>query len=754
MIKYFNISFISLIVKFLFLIYILIFYIWFFKIKKFPRFKKILYFFFVNLFIGINFLIYIHINIQNHIENIKTGNFYKIPNITLIKNTDGNIVGRIGVENRQYESLNNIPNKILHTIISVEDESFFSNYGISFKNTIFNFFKAIFTNKKITGASTITQQLSRNLFLSKKISIIRKIKEMYLSFYLSFYYSKDQILEMYVNYIYFGDNCYGIKSSSKHFFHKNLQELNNEEIAFLVALVKGPSYYLKNLNLAIERKNYVLSRMLKTNIINEEEYNLSKNNPINLKNKQSLYNNETYFYVVEEIKEWMKDNNLDPEDGYIIEINIKDDLQKVSTGALQEVLNKAEDNMVWKGPIAPISKKPLKDFNYLKNNNNKVVYLDKNGHIWNDDFSGEISNKDYNKYINIISKFNKPMVVLIKEYNNEWYLKNPPKLNGCGVVINIHTGEILSTVGGRGYNYSFINGTTQVIKSPGSIGKIITTTAAFEAGFTPEYELPDIPIYVDNNGNIFFINEEEVNEYLEKEEALKIKVIKNYDKKYMGLMNLKTAMWQARNIPLILLIKELGINKVKNMAVEMGIVNSSTPFYLSSTLGSIYVNIRNMANGIASIGNGGYKLEKLHLVKKVIDLNGNIVYEMPEDLIEKRKKILTDNTVAYSNDIFNSVTKYGIKNKLNNINKKLCCKTGTAQGNREASFVVWDRNYLIYFMVYNMDPDENLINNDFLYELWGRDLPLNISKNILNYLNVFLEDALYLNSGKPQEENN
>ena len=209
MINYFNISFISISLKLIVLGYIILIYIWF-KNKKFTKKKKIIYFLGFHLFLGVNLLIYVHITIKNSIDDIKTGTFYKIPNITLIKNIDGNIIGRIGVENREYETLEHIPNNILQSIISVEDESFFDNYGVSFQHSIFTFFKALFTNKKITGASTITQQLSRNLFLSKKLSVIRKIKEVYLSLYLSFYFSKEHILEMYVNYIYFGDNCYGI----------------------------------------------------------------------------------------------------------------------------------------------------------------------------------------------------------------------------------------------------------------------------------------------------------------------------------------------------------------------------------------------------------------------------------------------------------------------------------------------------------------------------------------------------------------
>ena len=135
-------------------------------------------------------------SIKKELKIIRDGNFYKINNITIIRNQEGKIIGRIGIHNREYEQIKKIPKLILETFITVEDESFFNNYGINMQNTFLNVLKALFTTKKVLGASTITQQLARNLFLSNKISILRKLKEAFISLTLSYYLTKEEILEI------------------------------------------------------------------------------------------------------------------------------------------------------------------------------------------------------------------------------------------------------------------------------------------------------------------------------------------------------------------------------------------------------------------------------------------------------------------------------------------------------------------------------------------------------------------------------
>ena len=137
-----------------------------------------------------------------------------------------------------------------------------------------------------------------------------------------------------------------------------------------------------------------------------------------------------------------------------------------------------------------------------------------------------------------------------------------------------------------------------------------------------------------------------------------------------------------------------------------------------------------MAQNIASIGNGGYKLNHLHLINKITDLKGNIVYESSNNI--NKEKILSDQTIKYSHQIYHQIKLQGIRKQLDQIPIKICCKTGTSQNNKESSFVVWDKNYLIYIMIYNIE-DDNLLNNNN-YQLWGNHIPLLISREILLYL--------------------
>lgn len=737
-----NIFIISLIVKISVLLYLVISFIWFRKFSSVSKKKKIFLFLFVHI-LGLSILLLItYLNVKQDLFSIKNNTFYKIKNKTSIR-ADGRIIGQIGKENREYESLDKIPSLLLQTIISVEDEYFYSHYGINFQKIIFNFFKALLTTKKVAGASTITQQLSKNLFLSNEVSVIRKIKEIFLSIYLSYYSTKNEVLEMYVNYIYFGNHSYGVKSAAKSFFNKNLDELNVNEIAFLVAVIKGPSYYVKNITAGMERKNYVLFRMWKTGLITEEEYFFYKEKDIKLANNSSNLVENEYLYILEDIKEFFKSNGLNPEDGYIVDININDNLQKNSTRILKIVLEEEEAKIPWKGPIGN-KNDSLKKFSNLETDNYKVVFLYKDGTIKNHIIEDKISSIHLEKYHKIIENIDEKIIVLVNKKNNEWFLVNPLQLNGGIVILNIHTGEILATVGGVGTKYSFFNSTNKVKKSPGSIAKIFVLAGAFEKGLLPSHQLIDAPIYIDENGNIFFLDENQVATYLTKKN---IKVVRNYDRKYTGKISLEDSIVLSRNIPMILLTKELGINFIKYIAIKMGIIDESTSFFLSGALGSIYVTVENMAKGLISLGNGGYKVKNLHLINKITNFQGEIIYEKNKEIIlMERKKIFTDNIIKNMQKVLNAVTNKGIKNQLiafNNI--KLCCKTGTAQDNKEASFVIWDKNYLIYVMVYNTD------HTNPSYVLWGNHLPVLITKQILKLLN--LENALYLGDVKVNTEN-
>jgi len=712
---------ISLVVKGVFLFYILIVYIFFFKIPQIKH--KIIIFLGVHLLGGVILTGIVYRSIKKELTLIKEGDFYKITNITIIRNQEGKIIGRIGSQNREYEELHKIPPLILTTFLTVEDESFFHNYGINMQNTFLNLLKALFTTKKILGASTITQQLARNLFLSNKISLLRKLQEAFISLALTYYLPKEKILEIYVNHIFFGDNTYGIRGAARNFFNKELDKLEVEEIAFLVGLIKGPSYYWKNFHEAIERKNYVLFRLYKTGVISEDTYGKAMERPIIIEAKNKI--DACYGYIIEGIKEELQALNLDPNEGLVVHINIEDELQRVATKSLQEVINEGEASIPWQGPIGS-GEEPLSKYASYENRTTKVVYLENNGHIFTDKWTNILSPINFATYKNLIPV---KSIVLVEKINKEWHLKNPPQLNGAVIVIDPHTGKVLSSVGGRGFDYSFFDGVTQAKKSPGSIAKIFPCIAAFENGYTPELKLRDSPIYIDENGKVIIINDDSQIEFYRNKRIGKF--VKNYDNKYQGDMTLGKALEQSRNIPMILITSLLGVQKVRNTALKMGAIEVDTPFYLSGALGAIEVPVTNMALALATIPNGGYKLNKLHYISHITDLQGNLLYT-PLKTEEPRERILTPQTIYFTESICQRVIKSGIRHRLDIIKKKIAGKTGTAQENKAASFVVWSSNYLVYVLIYYMD------HREVSLKLWGNHLPIKVAKDIL----VFLENSL------------
>jgi penicillin-binding protein 1A len=712
----------SIILKIILIFIIIGFYCIFFVIKTHISKKKKSLGLSLSLILLLSLTIsYLHFDLRYILQNIQKHEIYKISNVTIIKDIDNNIIGKIGMQNKEYIYIQNVPPLILKTLINVEDSSFFANYGISLQNTFFNFCKALFTTKKFVGASTITQQLARNLFLSNKFSVLRKIKEIYIAIFLSYYLSKDYILELYINNVFFGKNTYGIQSAAKFFFNKELNEINHSEIAFLVGMIKGPSFYLKESNIchAMVRKNYVLNRMYHTGLINEEEYQNAKDFELNINYINQF--SSSCSYIIENIKTQLQALKLSPEDGMIIHTSFQKKIQEISDKSLIDSIQKAEDQMPWYGVLS-VEDESLDKYIHYETSQIKVVYLYRNGIISNNkNINDKLDLQDIFKYG---QNFPTKSIVLVKRFHHSWFLCNPPQLNGAVLIVNPHTGRMISYVGGRGLKYSFWDGITQVKHSPGSICKIFTYLTAFIQNYKNDFILQDIPIYITSTNQIIEITENERNSY-EKKDG---KVMQNYDHKYLGPITLEDAFIKSRNIPIIMLSNLLGLNNIKKTIIKLGLMSKQEPLYLASVLGGGFERtIKDIVLALCALCNGGFKLNKLIHITKITDYTGNILYK--EDEIQK-EQILSMEVIDSMQNLCRKVILEGVAGKLKNIQKTLYGKTGTGQHGKTACFFVWSQDYLIYVLVYNNDQNTNI------FHLWGRSLPLEIARKILFYLDT------------------
>jgi len=222
---------------------------------------------------------------------------FRPPSITRIYSQDNVLLDKWFIENREIVSIKEIPEYIIKAIITTEDRQFYNHYGISFKGILRAIVKDIIAGKFVEGASTITQQLAKTLFLTSKKTIIRKIKEAFLALQIERRYTKKEILELYLNQVYFGSGAYGVKSAAKKFFNKNLDELTLSQCALIAGMPKAPSYYspLVNPKISIKRRNLVLKQMFKTGIINKEDYQKSINEKLELGGKENNNTNVSYY---------------------------------------------------------------------------------------------------------------------------------------------------------------------------------------------------------------------------------------------------------------------------------------------------------------------------------------------------------------------------------------------------------------------------------------------------------------------------
>ena len=276
--------------------------------------------------------------------------------ITRIYSSDGVMIAELFVEKRDPAPLKVIPEYLKKAIIATEDKNFYTHSGVDLKGITRAIIKDIWAGKFVEGASTITQQLAKTLFLNPKKSLVRKLKEAFLAFHIERRYTKDEILELYLNQVYFGSGAYGVESAARIFFDKSVKDLTLAECSLVSAMPKSPSRYspLVNKDLAIKRRNIVLKQMLNTDIINETEFNKALNEPLNLVkgNKNSL--KAPYFieYVKEFLEKIIGSSRLYKE-GLTIYTTLSYKLQKTAEDAIAKGLSELESRMKQQGIINP-----------------------------------------------------------------------------------------------------------------------------------------------------------------------------------------------------------------------------------------------------------------------------------------------------------------------------------------------------------------------------------------------------------------
>ncbi len=619
-------------------------------------------------------LLFLVVNLRN-LPDIRQLENWKPSEVTRVYAHDGSLLTEFFIQKRVYITIDKIPQHVKYAFIAIEDRTFYKNIGIDPAGIVRAFFQNLVSGKIVAGGSTISQQLIKNLFLTPEKSFSRKIKEIILAIKLNRLYSKDKILEMYLNYIYLGHGSYGVESASQVYFGKHVWELDLCEAAVLAGLPKAPSRYDPYVNLegATERRNAVIKAMFEEGYITKEQAQECINKPIQLseENGKGVYQD----YFTEMVRQWAVSRfgwDVIYKGGYEIYTTIDKNMQKNAAAILKNRLKNLQ-KFVGFPYMEEDEITSLKE----KYDQQKIGKFLRYGKI----------------YIGIIKKIGKEnLLIQVKEHEGvakfKGSLKNArkllreygeipvyvkylgggnfeilPYLEGAIVTLDSKTGAIRTLIGGYDFHKTQFNRAVQAKRQPGSAFKPIVYTAALLDGYTQVSILKDKPIA--------FWDEDLNQEWIPT----------NYYDKYFGDVTLRYALVHSLNAATVYLMSKLGFEKVIPLAKKLGI-KSNIPKVYPIALGSVDVSPLELAQVYSVFSNSGKKCEP-YFIEQVIDPSGELVYKHEPQC----EDVLPEDVNAIMVDMLKGVIKEGTGKKARVLKLPVAGKTGTTDDFTDAWFV-------------------------------------------------------------------
>ncbi len=514
-----------------------------------------------------------------------------------------------------------IPKPFISAFLAAEDSSFFEHSGVSFKGLGRAVSETITGSNVQTGGSTITMQVAKNYYLSPERTLKRKLTEIFLARKIEQNLSKEEILTLYVNKIFLGKNAYGIAAAAKIYYNKSLDQLSIAQMAMISGLPKAPSKYnpVVNPTRALERRNWILGRMLQFGSINQSQYQKAIAEPINLDMPDRGINNK-YPYVGEmvrsELVEKFGEHAIDS--GYKVYTTVNSQRQAYAEQAVQEGLEAYDRRHGWRG--AEAHDKPLTEFNAYANtypakviqvNGNSFEALMQDGSTVTVPWSGMSWAAPYRNANSVGPAPSKAaQIVKVKDIirlrpndnKTSWALIQVPKAQGQLIAINPNNGAIEAIVGGYNFYQSKFNRALQGWRQPGSTIKPFVYALALERGMTPYSMVNDSPITIGKWSP------------------------KNSDGRYLGMIPLRRALYLSRNTVSVRLLQTVGIERTRQLFMDFGLHENQIPRNYTIALGTPQVLPIQMATGYATFANGGYRIQP-HFIDRIEDAYGKVIYQ-------------------------------------------------------------------------------------------------------------------------------
>ncbi|MBB4236553.1 penicillin-binding protein 1A [Rhizobium esperanzae] len=667
-------------------------------------------------------------NVAKDLPDYAVLNSYAPPVTTRVHAGNGALMAEYAKEKRLFLPIQAIPDRVKAAFLSAEDKNFYNHPGVD----LTGLGRAILVNlqnfgsgRRPVGASTITQQVAKNFLLSSDQTIDRKIKEAILSFRIEQAYSKDKILELYLNEIFFGMNSYGIAGAALTYFNKSVTELTVAEAAYLASLPKGPANYhpFRHPEAALERRNWVIDRMVENGYVSQSDGEEAKKQPLGVTARStgpSLFASD---YFAEAVRRQLIDQYGEKvlyEGGLSVRTSLDPQMQLAARKALQDGLVTYDERRGFHGPIKQIDAsgdwgKALADIPALSDvpewqlavvlavsDANVDIGLqpakDASGKVSADRQRGTIEAKNMQWAFRSSDGARKTTkspvgavapgdVVYVAKLGGDastsYRLQQPPKVQGGLVAMDPKTGRVLAMVGGFSYSQSEFNRATQAMRQPGSSFKPFVYAAAMDNGYTPASVIMDAPIEIVSGGQVW------------KPE--------NYGGEVGGPSTLRSGIEHSRNLMTVRLANDLGMNIVAEYAERFGIYDHMLPV-LSMSLGAGDTTVLRMVSAYSVIANGGKQI-KPTLIDRIQDRYGKTIFKHEERLcegcnagdwqnqeepnvVDNRETVLDPMTAYQITSMMQGVIQRGTAaGKVDLGGRDVAGKTGTTNDEKDAWFV-------------------------------------------------------------------
>lgn len=661
---------------------------------------------------------------------------YEPPVMTRVHAVDGSLLGEYAKERRLYLPIQAVPKLVINAFLAAEDKNFYEHGGIDYTGMAragLVYLQNYGSNRRPQGASTITQQVAKNFLLTNEVSFARKIKEALLAMRIEKTYSKDKILELYLNEIYLGLGAYGIAAASLVYFDKSVNELTVAEAAYLAALPKMPAtlHPVRNRDRAIERRNYVIDRLQENGWIKQADADKARKEPLAVTNRSNGAHTFAGEYFAEEVRRDIFERygekklyegglsvrttldpkiqvmarktmvaglvNYDEQQGYrgaISKLDISGDwgvklaeiksLSDISPWRMAVVLETSDQS-------ARIGFQPNRELGGAVSKQRETGLITLDGVKWAKAAQGAAKGRAATSVAQVLQ----PGDVIYADplYSKEgqpvegqYRLRQIPEVSGAMVVMDPWTGRVLAMVGGFSFDQSQFNRATQAYRQPGSSFKPIVYSAALDNGYTPSTVVLDAPIEIDQGQGAGVWRPE------------------NFSvNKYQGPVTLRNALRQSLNTVTVRLAQDIGMPLIGEYARRFGVYDE-LPNYLSYALGAGETTAMRMVTAYSMLANGGRRV-KPTLIDRIQDRYGHTIFKHDQrecrgcdapggwknqnepQLIDRREQVLDSMTAYQITELLEGVVQAGTATVVREVGKPIAGKTGTTNEAKDAWFV-------------------------------------------------------------------